>query len=90
MEAFTDLDAIAAPVMRQNIDTDIVIPIHRLRDVAQAELGPYAFEPLALPARRQRESRVLRSTSRAYRGAQILVADNNFACGSAARARCGR
>ena len=36
MDAFTELDAIASPEMRQNIDTDIVIPIHRLRDVAQA------------------------------------------------------
>jgi 3-isopropylmalate/(R)-2-methylmalate dehydratase small subunit len=45
MEAFTVLDAKAAPLMRQNVNTDIIIPIHRLRDVAQAELGPYAFEP---------------------------------------------
>ncbi len=26
MDAFTELDAVASPVMRQNIDTDIVIP----------------------------------------------------------------
>ena len=46
MKPFTVLDAKAAPLMRQNVDTDTVIPIHRLRDVAQADLGPYAFEPL--------------------------------------------
>ena len=39
MEAFTVLDAKAAPLMRQNVNTDIIIPIHRLRDVAQADLG---------------------------------------------------
>ena len=36
MEAFTVLDAKAAPLMRQNVNTDIIVPIHRLRDVAQA------------------------------------------------------
>ena len=81
MKAFTELDAIASPVMRQNIDTDIVIPIHRLRDVAQAELGPYAFEPLRyLPDGSDNPELPLNKP--AYKGAQILVADNNFACGS--------
>jgi 3-isopropylmalate/(R)-2-methylmalate dehydratase small subunit len=81
MDAFTKLDAVASPVMRQNIDTDIVIPIHRLRDVAQAELGPYAFEPLRyLPDGSDNPEFPLNKP--AYKGAQILVADNNFACGS--------
>ena len=81
MDAFTELDAIASPVMRQNIDTDIVIPIHRLRDVAQAELGPYAFEPLRyLPDGSDNPEFPLNKP--AYKGAEILVADNNFACGS--------
>ena len=81
MDAFTELDAVASPVMRQNIDTDIVIPIHRLRDVAQAELGAYAFEPLRyLPDGSDNPEFPLNKP--AYKGAQILVADNNFACGS--------
>ena len=81
MEAFTELDAVASPVMRQNIDTDIVIPIHRLRDVAQAELGPYAFEPLRyLPDGSDNPEFPLNKP--AFKGAEILVADNNFACGS--------
>ncbi len=81
MEAFTTLDAVASPVMRQNIDTDIVIPIHRLRDVAQAELGAYAFEPLRyLPDGSDNPEFPLNRP--AFKGAQILVADNNFACGS--------
>src|SRR5512138_3208695 len=81
MKAFTELDAVASPVMRQNIDTDIVIPIHRLRDVAQAELGPYAFEPLRyLPDGSDNPEFPLNKP--AYKGAEILVADNNFACGS--------
>jgi 3-isopropylmalate/(R)-2-methylmalate dehydratase small subunit len=86
MKAFTELDAIASPVMRQNIDTDIVIPIHRLRDVAQAELGPYAFEPLRyLPDGSDNPEFPLNKP--AYKGAEILVADNNFACGSSREGR---
>jgi 3-isopropylmalate/(R)-2-methylmalate dehydratase small subunit len=81
MKPFTILDAKAAPLMRQNVDTDIVIPIHRLRDVAQADLGPYAFEPLRyLPDRSDNPAFPLNQP--AYKGAEIIVADNNFACGS--------
>jgi len=81
MEAFTVLDALAAPLMRQNVDTDIIIPIHRLRDVAQADLGPYAFEPWRyLPDRSENPDFPLNQP--AYRGAQIVVAGDNFACGS--------
>jgi 3-isopropylmalate/(R)-2-methylmalate dehydratase small subunit len=81
MEAFTTLDAVASPLMRQNIDTDIVIPIHHLRDAAQAELGTYAFAPLRyLPDGRDNPEFPLNQP--AYKGAQILVADSNFACGS--------
>ena len=81
MKPFTVLDAMAAPLMRQNIDTDIVIPIHRLRDVAQADLGPHAFEPLRyLPDGSDNPAFPFNQPS--YRGAEIIVADNNFACGS--------
>src|SRR5512139_3481558 len=81
MEAFTVLDAKAAPLMRQDVNTDIIIPIHRLRDVAQADLGPYAFEPWRyLPDGSENPDFFLHQP--AYRGAEIVVADNNFACGS--------
>jgi 3-isopropylmalate/(R)-2-methylmalate dehydratase small subunit len=81
MEAFTVLDAKAAPLMRQNVNTDIIIPIHRLRDVAQADLGPYAFEPWRyLPDGSENPDFFMHQP--AYRGAEIVVADNNFACGS--------
>jgi len=49
--------------------------------VAQAELGPYAFEPLRyLPDGSDNPEFPLNKP--AYKGAEILVADNNFACGS--------
>ena len=81
MDAFTVLDALAAPLMRQNVNTDIIIPIHRLRDVAQADLGPYAFEPWRyLPDGAENPEFFLHKP--AFRGAQIVVAGDNFACGS--------
>ena len=81
MKPFTLLDAKAAPLMRQDVNTDIIIPIHRLRDVAQADLGPYAFEPWRyLPDGSENPDFFLHQP--AYRGAEIVVADNNFACGS--------
>ena len=81
MKPFTVLDAKAAPLMEQNVNTDIIIPIHRLRDVAQADLGPYAFEPWRyLPDGSDHPEFFLNKA--AYKGAEIVVADENFACGS--------
>ena len=81
MKPFTVLDAKAAPLMQQNVNTDIIIPIHRLRDVAQAELGPYAFEPWRyLPDGSDNPEFFLNKP--AFKGAEIVVADSNFACGS--------
>jgi 3-isopropylmalate/(R)-2-methylmalate dehydratase small subunit len=44
MKAFTVLEGVAAPLLRPNINTDIIIRIERLRDLQRDELGPYAFE----------------------------------------------
>ncbi len=81
MKPFTVLDAKAAPLMEQNVNTDIVIPIHRLRDVPQDKLGPYAFEPWRyLPDGSDNPEFPLNKP--AFKGCEIVVADNNFACGS--------
>jgi 3-isopropylmalate/(R)-2-methylmalate dehydratase small subunit len=81
MKPFTVLDAKAAPLMEQNVNTDIVIPIHRLRDVPQDKLGAYAFEPWRyLPDGSDNPDFFLNKP--AYKGAEIIIADNNFACGS--------
>ena len=81
MQAFNVLAGVAAPLLRANINTDIIIPIHRLRDVAQADLGPYAFEPWRyLPDGSDNPDFFLNKP--AYKGAEIVVADENFACGS--------
>ena len=81
MTPFTTLDAKAAPLMEQNVNTDIIIPIHRLRDIPQDKLGAYAFEPWRyLPDGSDNPDFFLNKP--AYKGAEIVIADNNFACGS--------
>ncbi len=79
MEAFAPVEGAAAPLMRANIDTDIIIRIERL--TSGAELGRYAFEAL-----RYREDGaenpdfVLNQDG--YRGAPVLISGANFGCGS--------
>ncbi len=45
MEKFVKLTGVAAPLMRPNVDTDVIIPIRRLIMEDRAEIGAYAFEP---------------------------------------------
>jgi len=46
MEKFTKLSGPAAPLMRANVDTDLIIRIQRLVGTGRTGLGPYAFENL--------------------------------------------
>ena len=87
MEAFTELDAMASPA-----DAPERRHRHHHPDPSPARRGAGRARALrlraaALPARRQRQSGVLRSTSPPTRAPQIVVADNNFACGSSPRGR---
>lgn len=85
MEKFTRLQAIAAPLMRQNIDTDMVIRVERLRDLPPGKLGPYAFESwrYRLDGSEAPEFVLNRPP---YRDARIILAADNFACGSSREA----
>lgn len=82
MEKFTVLRAIAAPLLRENIDTDIVIRIERLVGASsRSALGRYAFESWRYrPDGSEEPSFVLNREP--YRRAQILLAGRNFGCGS--------
>jgi 3-isopropylmalate/(R)-2-methylmalate dehydratase small subunit len=85
MEKFTKLSAIAAPIMRQNIDTDMVIRVERLRDLPPDKLGPYAFESWRYkPDGKEAPEFVLNRPP--YRDARIILAANNFGCGSSREA----
>jgi 3-isopropylmalate/(R)-2-methylmalate dehydratase small subunit len=81
MEKFTKLTGVAAPLPITNVDTDMIIPKQYLKTIARTGLGKGLFSEL-----RYREDGsenpdfVLNKP--AYRKAQILVAEDNFGCGS--------
>jgi 3-isopropylmalate dehydrogenase len=81
MKAFTELDAVAAPLMRPNIDTDQIIRINRLIENRKGELGPYCMEALRyLPD--GAENPDFPPNAAKFRGAGVLLAAENFGCGS--------
>ena len=85
MEKFTVLTAVAAPLLRPNINTDILIRIERLMYVPRGQLAKYCFEAWRyLPDGSEDSDFVLNKP--AYRGAKILIGGPNFACGSSREA----
>lgn len=82
MKGFTRLSAIAAPLMRANIDTDIVIPINRMiGNSVRGTVGKWAFTALRyLPDGSENPEFVLNRAP--YRDAEILITGPNFGCGS--------
>lgn len=81
MEKFTQLSALAAPLMRPNIDTDAIIPVKRLIGYQRHELGAFALEPYRFRADGSENPDFVLNQPR-YRGAKILVTAENFGCGS--------
>jgi 3-isopropylmalate/(R)-2-methylmalate dehydratase small subunit len=79
---FTRLSAIAAPIMRTNVDTDVIIRIERLLgNSVRGTLGKFAFGSLRyLPDGSENSEFILNREP--YRQAEILVTGPNFGCGS--------
>src|SRR5260370_22019497 len=79
---FTKLTAIAAPIMRTNIDTDVIIRIDRIvGNSVRGNLGQWAFGALRyLPDGSENPEFILNREP--YRRAEILVTGPNFGCGS--------
>ncbi|MCU9848343.1 3-isopropylmalate dehydratase small subunit [Defluviimonas sp. WL0024] len=81
MDKFTTLTGIAAPMPLVNIDTDMIIPKQFLKTIKRSGLGKNLFDEMRYNADGSEiESFVLNQP--AYRDAQILVAGDNFGCGS--------
>ncbi|MBK6007128.1 3-isopropylmalate dehydratase small subunit [Ramlibacter ginsenosidimutans] len=81
MTPFTSVTGPAAPLMRENVDTDVIIRIERLTNLQRDQLGPYALEALRLrPDGSEDPAFVLNRPP--FRGAPILLAGSNFGCGS--------
>jgi 3-isopropylmalate/(R)-2-methylmalate dehydratase small subunit len=79
---FTRLNAVAAPIMRSNIDTDVIIRIERLvGNSVRGTLGKWAFGSLRYqPDGSENPEFILNREP--YRQAEILVTGPNFGCGS--------
>lgn len=90
MEKFVQLDALAAPLDRNNVDTDAIIPKQFLKSIKRAGFGPNAFdewryldvgEPGQDCSQRPINPDFVLNQQR-YQGAEILVTRANFGCGS--------
>ena len=81
MEKFTELTGIAAPLPMINVDTDMIIPKQFLKTIKRTGLGKNLFDEMRYDEDgSERPDFVLNRP--AYRSAEILVAGENFGCGS--------
>ena len=79
MQAFRTVEGTAIPLMEANVDTDVIIPIQRLVGSGREGLGQYAFERRRyLPDGSDNPAFI----PNAYKGSPILLAAENFGCGS--------
>jgi 3-isopropylmalate/(R)-2-methylmalate dehydratase small subunit len=81
MEKFTTLTGIAAPMPLVNIDTDMIIPKQFLKTIARTGLGKNLFDEMRYTLDGQEIPDFVLNQP-AYRKAEILVAGDNFGCGS--------
>ncbi len=90
MRKFTVLDGLVAPLDRANVDTDAIIPKQFLKSIKRSGFGPNAFdewryldhgEPGMDNSKRALNPDFVLNQPR-YQGAQILLARENFGCGS--------
>ena len=81
MQPFTTLTAVAAPLPLANVDTDKIIPARFLKTIKRTGLGQHLFDTLRFePDGSERAGFVLNQP--AYREAGVLIAHENFGCGS--------
>ena len=81
MQNFTTLTGIAAPMPLVNIDTDMIIPKQFLKTIARTGLGKNLFDEMRY-TQDGAEIPDFVLNQPAYRSAEILVAGDNFGCGS--------
>jgi len=90
MQAFTLHKGLVAPMDRDNVDTDAIIPKQFLKSIKRTGFGPNLFdewryldqgEPGQDPTSRKPNPDFVLNQPR-YQGASVLIARNNFGCGS--------
>jgi len=81
MQKFTSLTGVAAPLPMINIDTDKIIPKQYLKTIERTGLGKGLFDEMRYRSDGSENPEFVLNQP-AYRKAQILVAGENFGCGS--------
>ena len=90
MQAFNQLNGLVVPLDRANVDTDAIIPKQFLKSIKRSGFGPNAFdewryldhgEPGMDNSKRKINPDFVLNQS-CYQGASILLARENFGCGS--------
>jgi 3-isopropylmalate/(R)-2-methylmalate dehydratase small subunit len=90
MKAFTQITGLVAPLDRNNVDTDAIIPKQYLKSIRKTGYGPFLFDDWRYldagdlgidPATRRPNPEFVLNQPR-YAGAEILLARQNFGCGS--------
>ena len=90
MDKFVRLEGLVAPLDRNNVDTDAIIPKQFLKSIKRSGFGPNAFDewrymdigqPGEDNSRRPKNPNFVLNQAR-YQGAQVLLTRQNFGCGS--------
>jgi len=90
MEKFVRLEGLVAPLDRNNVDTDAIIPKQFLKSIKRSGFGPNAFDewrymdvgqPGQDASQRPKNPNFVLNQAR-YQGAQVLLTRANFGCGS--------
>ncbi|MDY0273621.1 MAG: 3-isopropylmalate dehydratase small subunit [Advenella sp.] len=90
MEAFTTHEGLVAPLDRENVDTDLIIPKQFLKSIKRTGFGPNLFDELRYldhgepgmdNSKRPLNPDFILNQPR-YKGASVLLARKNFGCGS--------
>jgi 3-isopropylmalate dehydratase small subunit len=90
MQSFTILDSVIVPLDRANVDTDAILPKQFLKSIRRTGFGPYLFDEwryldhgeLGMDCARRPLNPDFPLNEPRYQGARILLARENFGCGS--------
>ena len=90
MDAFTQLVGLVAPLDRANVDTDQIIPKQYLKSIKRTGFGDYLFDAwrfldqgtIGMTPNERQLNREFALNLPEYQGASILIARDNFGCGS--------
>lgn len=81
MKPLTVVEGHAAPIMQDNIDTDVIVRIERIAKLKRGQFAPWAFEALRYRPDGSEEPDFILNRE-PFRHASILISGANFGCGS--------